>query len=199
MKGKTHERNTSRRKPRNRFGLHQAVDRRARFGHISADHRRSRYHSPHIVKERCDQLVNVTHEVERISRGVYRAIKAFAPPRPISKTMLADGEVVLEIGDDVVHLTPQEDKMLRGLFGSAPVEIHQPAQPMQASTVNLLPQSPIMEIEDIAKLYGVSNKVARDRIVRSDGFPKPITGSTDRKRLWARVEIESNIQANQLP
>lgn len=91
--------------------------------------------SPHIVKERCDQLVNVTHEVERISRGVYRAIKAFARPRPISKTVLSDGEVVLEIGDDVIHLTPQEDKMLRGLFGSAPVEIHQPQPPMQASTV----------------------------------------------------------------
>ena len=155
--------------------------------------------SPHIVKERCDQLVNVTHEAERISRGVYRAIKSFAPPRPISKTMLADGEVVLEIGDDVIHLTPQEDKMLRGLFGSAPVEIHQPAQPMQASTVNLIPQSPIMGLEDVAKLYGVSNKVARDRIVRSDGFPKPITGSTDRKRLWSRVEIEQHVQANQLP
>ena len=72
--------------------------------------------SPHIVKERCDQLVNVTHEVERISRGVYRAIKAFAPPRPISKTVLADGEVVLEIGDDVVHLTPQEERLLRGML-----------------------------------------------------------------------------------
>lgn len=150
--------------------------------------------SPHIVKERCDQLVNVTHEVERITRGVYRAIKAFARPRPISKTVLSDGEVVLEIGDDVIHLTPQEDKMLRGLFGSAPVEIHQP--PMQASMVNLIPQSPIMGLEDVAKLYGVSNKVARDRIVRSDGFPKPITGSTDRKRLWSRVEIEQHVQAN---
>lgn len=152
--------------------------------------------SPHIVKERCDQLVNVTHEVERISRGVYRAIKAFARPRPISKTVLSDGEVVLEIGDDVIHLTPQEDKMLRGLFGSAPIEIHQPSQPIQASTVNLIPQSPIMGLEDVAKLYGVSNKVARDRIVRCDGFPKPITGSTDRKRLWSRVEIEQHVQAN---
>ena len=154
--------------------------------------------SPHVVKDRCKELVE-SQEIERVSRGVYGAVKVFAPPRPISKTVLADGEVVLEIGDDVVHLTPQEDKMLRGLFGSAPVEIHQLAQPMQASTVNLIPQSPIMGLEDVAKLYGVSNKVARDRIVRSDGFPKPITGSTGRKRLWARVEIESQIQSSKLP
>ena len=155
--------------------------------------------SPHIVKERCDQLVNLTHEVERITRGVYRAIKSFAPPRPISKTVLADGEVVLEIGDDVIHLTPQEDKMLRGLFGSAPVEIHQPQQQMQAGTVNLIPKSPLMQMKDIAAMYGVSNKVARDRIVRSEGFPRPATGSTRRKRMWARAEIERHLSASNLP
>lgn len=155
--------------------------------------------SPHIVKERCDQLVNVTHEAERISRGVYRAIKAFAPPRPISKTVLSDGEVVLEIGDDVIHLTPQEDKMLRGLFGSAAVEIHQPQQQMQVGTVNMDQKSPLMQLKDIATMYGVSNKVARDRIVRSEGFPKPATGSTRRKRMWARAEIERHLSASNLP
>ena len=155
--------------------------------------------SPHIVKERCDQLVNVTHEVERISRGVYRAIKAFARPRPISKTVLSDGEVVLEIGDDVIHLTPQEDKMLRGLFGSAPIEIHQPQQQMQVGTVNMDQKSPLMQLKDIATMYGVSNKVARDRIVRSEGFPKPATGSTRRKRMWARAEIERHLSASNLP
>lgn len=155
--------------------------------------------SQHIVKERCDQLVNVTHEVERISRGVYRAIKAFARPRPISKTMLSDGEVVLEIGDDVIHLTPQEDKMLRGLFGSATVEIHQPQQQMQVGTVNMDQKSPLMQLKDIATMYGVSNKVARDRIVRSEGFPKPATGSTRRKRMWARADIERHLSAACLP
>lgn len=155
--------------------------------------------SPHIVKERCDQLVNVTHEAERISRGVYRAIKAFAQPRPISKTVLSDGEVVLEIGDDVIHLTPQEDKMLRGLFGSATVEIHQPQQQMQVGTVNMDQKSPLMQLKDIATMYGVSNKVARDRIVRSEGFPKPATGSTRRKRMWARAEIERHLSASNLP
>ncbi len=156
--------------------------------------------SPHIVKERCDQLVNVTHEVERITRGVYRAIKAFAPPRPISKTVLADGEVVLEIGDDVVHLTPQEERLLRGMFGSAPVEIHQHPPQAKTSTATVTPKSPLMALEDVAALYGVSIKVARDRIVRSEGFPKPATGSTMmRKRIWARAEIEQHLLDARLP
>ena len=154
--------------------------------------------SPHVVKDRCKELVE-SQEIERVSRGVYGAVKVFAPPRPISKTVLADGEVVLEIGDDVVHLTPQEERLLRGMFGSAPIEIHQPQQQMQAGTVNPIPKSPLMQMKDIAAMYGVSNKVARDRIVRSDGFPKPATGSTRRKRMWARAEIERHLSASNLP
>ena len=149
--------------------------------------------SPHIVKERCDQLVNVTHEVERISRGVYRAIKAFAPPRPISKTVLADGEVVLEIGDDVVHLTPQEERLLRGMFGSAPVEIHQP--PPQAQAVQPVEQSPVMQITEIACLYRVPVRFARQNIVTAQGFPPPIPGSSQRKKLWPRHAVERHAQS----
>ena len=148
--------------------------------------------SPHIVKERCDQLVNVTHEVERISRGVYRAIKSFAPPRPISKTVLADGEVVLEIGDDVVHLTPQEDKMLRGMFGSAPVEIHQP--PPQVQAAQPVEQSPVMDIGEIACLFRVSRRFALNRIIAAQGFPRPVPGSHRRKMLWARSDVEAHIK-----
>ena len=149
--------------------------------------------SPHIVKERCDQLVNVTHEVERITRGVYRAIKSFAPPRPISKTVLADGEVVLEIGDDVVHLTPQEERLLRGMFGSAPVEIHQP--PPQVQAAQPIEQSPVMQITEIACLYRVPVRFARKHIVTAQGFPSPIPGSSQRKKLWPRHAVERHAQS----
>ena len=149
--------------------------------------------SPHIVKERCDQLVNVTHEVERITRGVYRAIKAFAPPRPISKTVLADGEVVLEIGDDVVHLTPQEERLLRGMFGSAPVEIHQP--PPQVQAAQPVEQSPVMQITEIACMYRVPVRFARQNIVTAQGFPPPIPGSSQRKKLWPRHAVEHHAKS----
>lgn len=148
--------------------------------------------SPHIVKERCDQLVNVTREVERISRGVYRAIKVFAPPRPISKTVLADGEVVLEIGDHVVHLTPQEERLLRGMFGSAPVEIHQP--PPQVQAAQPVEPSPVMDIGEIACLFRVSRRFAFTRIIAAQGFPRPISGSHRRKMLWSRSDVEAHIK-----
>lgn len=148
--------------------------------------------SPHIVKEKVEQLVR-DQEVARVSRGVYQAIKVFAPPRPISKTVLADGEVVLEIGDDVVHLTPQEERLMRGMFGSAPVEIHQP--PPQAQAAQPVEPSPVMQITEIACLYRVPVRFARQNIVTAQGFPSPIPGSSQRKKLWPRHAVEHHAKS----
>ena len=147
--------------------------------------------SPHVVKDRCKELVE-SQEIERVSRGVYGAVKVFKPPRPISKTVLADGEVVLEIGDDVVHLTPQEERLLRGMFGSAPVEIHQP--PPQAQAAQPVEQSPVMDIGEIACLFRVSRRFALNRIIAAQGFPRPIPGSHRRKMLWSRSDVEAHIK-----
>ena len=147
--------------------------------------------SPHVVKDRCKELVE-SQEIERVSRGVYGAVKVFKPPRPISKTVLADGEVVLEIGDDVVHLTPQEERLLRGMFGSAPVEIHQP--PPQVQAAQLVELSPVMDIGEIACLFRVSRRFALNRIIAAQGFPRPISGSHRRKMLWARSDVEAHIK-----
>ena len=147
--------------------------------------------SPHIVKDRCKELVE-SQEIERVSRGVYGAVKVFAPPRPISKTVLADGEVVLEIGDDVVHLTPQEERLLRGMFGSAPVEIHQP--PPQVQAAQPVEPSPVMDIGEIACLFRVSRRFAFTRIIAAQGFPRPIPGSHRRKMLWSRSDVEAHIK-----
>ena len=40
------------------------------------------------------------------------------PARPMSKTVIPDGSVKLEIGDDILTLTPREDRMLANLMGS---------------------------------------------------------------------------------
>lgn len=47
--------------------------------------------------------------------GVYRLVQIFAPTRAMSKTVMPDGMVKLEIGDDVITLTPKEDRALAGL------------------------------------------------------------------------------------
>jgi hypothetical protein len=144
--------------------------------------------SPHAVKDRCKELVE-SQEIERVSRGVYGAVKVFAPPRPISKTVLADGEVVLEIGDDVVHLTPQEERLLRGMFGSATVELQQVAAPVVQQQQQQAVAPVIMTLDDIAALFNVSRRVARDKITKDPGFPATVPGSTERKPMWAKATI----------
>lgn len=37
---------------------------------------------------------------------------AAKPARAISRTLLQDGATVLEVGDEVLHLTPRESRML---------------------------------------------------------------------------------------
>jgi hypothetical protein len=51
----------------------------------------------------------------------------------------------------------------------------------------------LLTIDDIAKLYRVSVKRARDVIVRAPGFPKEAPGSTPRHRRWLRGEIKAFI------
>lgn len=58
--------------------------------------------------------------IKRLVRGVYAVVKQYPPTRPMSKTVLADGFVKIEIGDEVLTLTPREDRVLGGLMaGSA--------------------------------------------------------------------------------
>lgn len=145
--------------------------------------------SAHIVKDRCDELVNVTRDVERVGRGVYRALKKFPPPRPVTRTLLEDGESIVEIGDHVIHLTPQEAKLMASAFGHAPVEIHQPTPHPPAAH----DQSPVLSISDIAEMYRVSKRYARERIVSDPSFPRQLQGASDRKRMWSRAAVERHL------
>lgn len=62
---------------------------------------------------------------------------AAKPARPISRTVLPDGATVLEVGDEVLHLTPRESRMLGEVMtGSAqafaPIEIGHEAARLNA-------------------------------------------------------------------
>jgi hypothetical protein len=61
-----------------------------------------------------DRLKHLTDEkdLQRILRGHYIPVAKFPVARPITKTTLADGMVVLEIGETVLHLTPKEARQL---------------------------------------------------------------------------------------
>jgi hypothetical protein len=72
--------------------------------------------------------------VIRGGKGVFVPADQHPPARPMSKTLLPDGTVNIEIGDHVLILTPKEDRMLASLqagvmMQAASIELgHQAAQ-----------------------------------------------------------------------
>jgi hypothetical protein len=54
--------------------------------------------------------------------GVYRIANEYPVTRSMSKTVLPDGMVKIEIGDEVLTLTPKEDRALAGLQAGAAVQ-----------------------------------------------------------------------------
>lgn len=68
-----------------------------------------------IVDDRLRALVD-DQRLKRVLRGVYVPVETHPPARDISKTILSDGRVKIEIGDEVMTLTPREDRMLASLM-----------------------------------------------------------------------------------
>lgn len=66
------------------------------------------------VDDRLGVLVD-EGRLKRVLRGVYEPVTVHPPARPMSKTVLPDGIVMIEIGDLVLHLTPREDRTLASL------------------------------------------------------------------------------------
>jgi hypothetical protein len=92
-----------------------------------------------IIDDRVGALVD-DGLVVRVQRGVYVPAETHPPARVISKMLLPDGTVKIDIGDQVLTLTPKEDRMLAQLMAgvvmqTAAVEVgHQSA--MMAGELN---------------------------------------------------------------
>lgn len=92
-----------------------------------------------VVDDRLKHLVG-EGLVARVQRGIYVPVEQHPPARHISKTILPDGTVKIDIGDQVLTLTPREDRMLANLqagvaLHSASIEIgHQAA--LMSGTLN---------------------------------------------------------------
>lgn len=67
-----------------------------------------------IVDDRLRALVD-DGKLKRLLRGIYELVEVFPPARTISKTVLPNGAVVYDIGDDVLTLSPQEARVLAEL------------------------------------------------------------------------------------
>jgi hypothetical protein len=77
-----------------------------------------------VVDDRIATLVD-DGDVLRVQRGVFVPAPVHPPSRPISKTVLPGGMVKLEIGDQVLDLTPRENRMLGDLMAGAGVQYAQ--------------------------------------------------------------------------
>lgn len=68
-----------------------------------------------------DRLGTLTDDgmLLRVQRGVYVPAVQHPAARPMSKTVMPDGMVKIEIGDEVLSLTPREDRALANLMAGA--------------------------------------------------------------------------------
>jgi hypothetical protein len=107
--------------------------------------------SPHIIKERIDELLE-SGQIKRRERGVYQHVTVFAPARAISRTVLPDGLAVIEVGDTVLHLTPHEEKRLSSMYGSGAA-----VQPAATTAYPLPPQVQFLSSEDVSEMLGCSS------------------------------------------
>lgn len=71
-----------------------------------------------VIDEHLKVMTN-DGRIRRVGRGVYAPMQSMPPARAMSKTLLPDGYVKIEIGDQVLTLTPREDRMLGNLMGGA--------------------------------------------------------------------------------
>lgn len=75
-----------------------------------------------VVDDRIKALIN-DGMVVRIDAGVFVPADLHPPSRPISKTVLRGGMVKIEIGDDVLTLTPREDRVLAALQAGSVLQL----------------------------------------------------------------------------
>ncbi|WP_198086272.1 hypothetical protein [Variovorax sp. E3] len=68
-----------------------------------------------------DRLGTLTDDgmLLRVQRGVYVSAVQHPVARPMSKTVMPDGMIKIEIGDEVLTLTPREDRALANLMAGA--------------------------------------------------------------------------------
>ncbi len=74
-----------------------------------------------IIDDRVAALVD-EGLVIRKNRGVFVPAEQHPPARPISKTVMPNGMIKIEIGDVVLDLTPREDRALASIQAGTAVE-----------------------------------------------------------------------------
>lgn len=104
-----------------------------------------------VIDDRIGALIDDELAV-RVQRGVYVPAETHPPARVISKTVLPDGTVKIDIGDQVLTLTPKEDRMLAAL---------QAGVVMQTAAIEVGHQSAMMAGDMNGRLNRLERMLAR--------------------------------------
>lgn len=108
-----------------------------------------------VIDDRVGALID-DGLVVRVQRGVYVPAETHPPARVISKTLLPDGTSKIDIGDQVLTLTPKEDRMLAQLLAGVA---------MQTAAIEVGRQAGLQAGE----LSGRLNKIEREFSRNLDG------------------------------
>lgn len=118
----------------------------------------------HVTVADCIKALKERGEIWSPARGVYLPVMKHPPARAVSRTALPDGTVKLEVGDDVLTLTPRESRMVAEAMGGT----------------NTL----IAAIESLNQIAEVASLIHR---------PQPSTQKTavqnNRKLSWSKEDI----------
>lgn len=104
-----------------------------------------------IIDDRLSHLVD-TGKIIRVERGVYVPVIQHPPSRLMSKTVLPDGTVKIDIGDDVLTLTPKEARSLGSLMA---------AEAMQFCSVEMGHQMTALHQEVIGQVRSIKHVLKR--------------------------------------
>ena len=75
-----------------------------------------------MIDDHVTRMADQHGKLRRLKGGFIEVVEQFPANRPISKTMLANGTVILEVGDEILKLTPGEAQTVgASLFGEATI------------------------------------------------------------------------------
>lgn len=110
---------------------------------------------PHLslqkISDRLSYLIE-TNQISRAERGVYVPVITHAPSRPICKYILPDGTVKIELGDQIITMTPKESRYLGNLMV---------AEAMQFSNIELGHTVSVMQNQVVDQMRRFERKLEK--------------------------------------
>ncbi|SEA76454.1 hypothetical protein [Variovorax sp. YR216] len=116
-----------------------------------------------IVDDRLKVLVN-DERIHRVRDGVFVPVVKHPPARAISHTMLPDGMCKLEVGDDVLMLTPREQRMLGVMLTGTAMQFSQIEAGHQSAVLASGINERVLRLERMAS--AAANEASGDRAKR---------------------------------